>query len=109
MLEKASIAFDDISMDVIKQMSEVTLHVESYDAEMLQILMSNDKYLFTSLQATTVLNSYFDLSKYLTASDECIYIDELSGHAYSKACPWDESEVSEDTIENDELETSTEN
>jgi len=82
MVQKTAIAFNDVDIGVIRQMSEVSLHIETYDSEMLQILMSNDKYLFTSLKSTSVLNSYFDLSKYLTDSDKCIYIDELSGHAY---------------------------
>ena len=79
---------DVLSQETINAISEIYPYVSSYDAGMIELLMSNGKYIFMSPNSIGVMDNYFELSKVLTDSDECLYIDELSEGVYSSACPW---------------------
>ena len=80
---------DLLSQETINSISEIFPYETTYDDNMIKMLMSNGKYIFLSPNSIEVLDNYFELSKVLTDSDECLYIDELSGGVFSSACPWD--------------------
>jgi cell division protein FtsQ len=85
-----AIKMDLLSQETIDAMSEIYPYITSYDSNMIELLMSNGKYIFLSPNSISVLDNYFELSKVLIDSDECLYIDELSGGIYSSLCPWDQ-------------------
>jgi cell division protein FtsQ len=94
-----AIKMDLLSQETIDAMSEIYPYITSYDSNMIELLMSNGKYIFLSPNSISVLENYFELSKVLTDSDECLYIDELSDGIYSSLCPWDQ--INEQNIDED--------
>lgn len=79
-------SFVDVEESITSQISEIHQTSVSYDDKLLEILMNDGNKVYTSFQTVERLNYYFDIIMGLKASNSCIYIDELSGEAYSQNC-----------------------
>ncbi len=79
-------SFDKLSSDVLNQISEIHQTSVSYDDKLLELRMNDGNRVYTSFQSVERLNYYFDIILNLKANNSCIYIDEMSGEAYSMPC-----------------------
>lgn len=79
-------SFSEVEESVTSQISEIHQTSVSYDDKLLEIWMNDGNKVYTSFQTVERLNYYFDIIMGLKASNSCIYIDELSGEAYSQKC-----------------------
>lgn len=79
-------SFAEVEESITSQISEIHQTSVSYDDKLLEILMNDGNKVYTSFQTVERLNYYFDIIMGLKASNSCIYIDELSGEAYSQNC-----------------------
>lgn len=79
-------SFIKLNSDVKNQISEIHQTSVSYDDKLLELRMNDGNKVYTSFQSVERLNYYFDIIINLRASNSCIYIDEMSGEAYSQPC-----------------------
>ncbi len=80
-------SFANVDSTVMSQISELHQSSVSYDDKLLEIWMNDGNKVYTSYQSVDRLNYYFDILVNLDVNNGCIYIDELSGEAYSQPCP----------------------
>ena len=63
----------------------------------VQLVMRDGNYIFTSVYGLPILNHYHNIkSSYVKDTKICYYFEDISGNAYSSACPW---EPEEETVE----------
>lgn len=94
-------SFEKVDPYIIESMSEIQRYSQSYDLNMMQILMRDGNYVFVSIYSMDVLNQYFDISFKLNEKNVCIFIEDISKNAYKSSCPWFE-ETGEGETTNDE-------
>lgn len=92
---------NDVDYKMINEISEIHYYpiLKFQDHE---IIMRDGNYVFTSVYGLKVLNSYYDIAlSYTDGKNKCYYIEDISGNAYTSACPWEASqeEVIDETIE----------
>lgn len=79
-------SFSNVDSTVMAQISELHQTAVSYDEKLLEIWMNDGNKVYTSFQTVDRLNYYFEIIVNLDNNNRCIYIDELSGEAYSQPC-----------------------
>lgn len=79
-------SFKDLDKSVVSQISEIHQTSVSFDDKLIELMMNDGNKVYTSFQSVERLNYYFDIIDKLAKNNNCIYIDELSGEAYSQAC-----------------------
>ena len=89
--ENMRIAFLEVDENIFRLISEIHEYSTSYDAHMIRLVMQDGNQIFTSLLSLKSLNYYLEILNNLKVSNSCIYIDELSGSAYSMVCPTEEN------------------
>jgi len=87
---RVRLAFFDVEESVFRMISEIHEYSTSYDEHMLRIVMQDGNQVFTSLLSLKSLNYYLEILNHLKVANSCIYIDEISGSAYSTVCPKEE-------------------
>ena len=71
----------------------------------VQLVMRDGNYIFTSAYGLPILNHYHDMkSSYVKDTQICYYFEDISGNAYSSACPWEKEEPLEEITEIDDEE-----
>ena len=91
----------DVDYKMINEISEIHYYpfLKFQDHE---IIMRDGNYIFTSVYGMNRVNRYYDIvSSYTDGSNKCYYIEDISGNAYTSACPW-EPVVEEETKEDDD-------
>lgn len=90
---------------IIGEISEIHKYPELKYQD-VELIMRDGNYIFTSVYGMDILNHYFDMrSSYASTQRSCYYFEDISGNAYTSACPWEEVEeeiVEEDTVEEEE-------
>ena len=78
----------DIDYKMINEISEIHYYPElKYQDHM--IIMRDGNYVFTSVYGLNILNKYYDIvSSYGKKEHKCYYFEDISGNAYTSACPW---------------------
>ena len=86
---------------VIDQISEIHKFPQ-LKYQNLELVMVDGNYIFTSIYGLNILEKYYDIeSSYVSDRKQCYYFEDISGNAYTSACPWEESEeiIEEETEE----------
>ncbi len=56
----------------------------------VELIMADGNFIFTSPEGLEILNHYFDIrSSYVSERYSCYYFEDISGNAYTSACPWE--------------------
>lgn len=100
--------FENISIDLISEISEIHHYSFSYDENMMELIMHDGNYCFVSSIGLHMLNQYYNVISNLEVGDEkqCLYIDEVTNTYQERACPW---EKSEEVLEINEEDTKEQN
>lgn len=81
---------------VIDEISEIHSFPE-LKYQNVEVIMRDGNYIFTSVYGLEILNKYFDIeSSYLSGKNKCYYFEDISGNAYTTACPWEAKEEEND-------------
>jgi cell division protein FtsQ len=94
----------DCDYKIINEISEIHYYPQ-LKYQYLELIMRDGNYIFTSPYGLNILNHYFDMrSSHLSTDEGCYYFEDISGNAYTSACPWEEAEeaVQEEIVEEDE-------
>lgn len=99
----------DCAPELINEISEIHYYPEMR-YQSVELIMRDGNYIFTSPYGLKILNKYYDIeSSYEKDGLNCYYFEDISGNAYTSACPWQEvpeEEKTEDTQEYEEVEES---
>ncbi len=82
-------SFRDVKQEVIEMISEISRYPMTYDENMIQLLMMDGNYFFSSYFSMETLNAYPQIASELVENGVCIYADESLQVAYTSECPWD--------------------
>ena len=86
---------------IIEQISEVHYY-PALKYQYVELVMADGNYVFTSPYGLSILNHYFEIeSSYISSDKRCYYFEDISGNAYTSACPWET--VEEPVEENNEI------
>lgn len=93
----------DIDYKMINEVSEIHYYpnLKFQDHE---IIMRDGNYIFTSVYGINLLNKYYDMvGSYTSEGNKCYYLEDISGNAYTTACPWEpiEEDVQVEDIDED--------
>lgn len=97
---------EDVDYKMINEISEIHYYplLKFQDHE---IIMRDGNYVFTSVYGLNRINMYYDIvSSYTDGTNKCYYIEDISGNAYTSACPWqpkieEEIDDQQDSIDDD--------
>lgn len=92
-------SFDEVKEHIISSIALITQYPQSYDQNMMQLLMRDGNTVFVSIFSTEVLNQYFDIISSVEGVNNCIFIEDISKNAYKSICPWDNLEENKETEE----------
>ena len=84
---------------IIQNIAEIHPYSTTYDSNMLRIIMRDGRSVFSSYQALSPINHYFDVASKLNSDDKCLYTVEDINSMYSSLCPWEIIEEEEDKKE----------
>ena len=77
---------------VIREISEIHYY-PALKYQNVEVIMADGNYIFTSAYGMDILNHYFDMkSSYPDFKHRCYYFEDISGNAYTSACPWEKVE-----------------
>lgn len=79
--------FSSLDIEIFSLIAEIQQYQVSYDDKLVRIRMQDGNQVFTSLNSIDSLNYYYEILRSLKVTNSCIYIDEISGSAYSQVCP----------------------
>ena len=86
-LPEIASSLKELTIEMLNNITEIHHHVNTYDENMLKIVMIDGNKVFTSLDSIITVNNYFSIIKSLKINRACIYIDESSKTAYTSQCP----------------------
>ena len=86
--------------EIINQISEIHKFPQ-LKYQNLELVMVDGNFIFTSVYGLNILEKYYDIeSSYVSDRKQCYYFEDISGNAYTSACPWEEvEEAVEETTE----------
>ena len=83
---------DSCDYSIINEISEIHYYPE-LKYQYVQVIMRDGNYIFTSPYGLKLLNKYYDMeSSYARSDFNCYYFEDISGNAYTSACPWQKVE-----------------
>ena len=89
LLEKNFAECDDA---IINEISEIH-NFPALKYQNVELVMRDGNFIFTSPYGLYMLNRYFDIeSSYIREDRQCYYFEDISGNAYTSACPWEPKE-----------------
>lgn len=95
----------DCDYKIINEISEIHFFPQ-LKYQNLELIMRDGNYIFTSPYGLKILNHYFDMrSSHASSGEGCYYFEDISGNAYTSACPWEEieeTEIAEEETEEEE-------
>ena len=92
---------DKCDYSIINQISEIHSYPD-LKFQNVELVMADGNYIFTSVFGMEILNKYFDIeSSYISDRKQCYYFEDISGNAYTSACPW---EIVEEEVQPEETE-----
>ena len=87
--------------EIIDQISEIHKFPQ-LKFQNLELIMADGNYIFTSVYGLNILNKYYDIrSSFVSERKQCYYFEDISGNAYTSACPWEE--VEQEIIEEENI------
>lgn len=100
----------DVDYKMLNEISEIHYYPELKFQDH-KIIMRDGNNIFTSVYGLNLLNKYYDMiSSYDSKGYKCYYIEDISGNAYTSACPWEvvEEEEKVDKLDEDIQESNNE-
>ena len=71
-----------------------------------ELIMRDGNYIFTSVYGINRINKYYDIiASHYVDKNSCYYIEDISGTAYTSACPWqssDDNKKDDQSVQNDD-------
>ena len=95
---------EECDYKIINEISEIHNYPD-LKYQNVELIMRDGNYIFTSVYGLNILNHYHKIqSSYISNNKICYYFEDISGNAYSSACPWEavEEENEENIEETDE-------
>lgn len=93
---------------IINEISEIHNYQE-LKFQNIMIVMRDGNYIFSSAYGLEILNKYFDMiSSYHSTDNQCYYFEDISGNAYTSACPWEPEEEKKEEDKKEEGDTGEE-
>ena len=81
--------FAECDYQIINEISEIHKYPDLKYQD-LELIMRDGNYIFTSVYGLNILNHYYDIeSSYSRDKHSCYYFEDISGNAYTSACPWE--------------------
>ena len=78
----------DCDYKIINEISDIIAYPD-LKYQNIELIMRDGNYIFTSVYGLNILNSYYDIeSSYVSKEESCYYFEDISGNAYTSACPW---------------------
>lgn len=94
----------DVDYKMINEISEMH-YFPALKFQDHEIIMRDGNYIFTSVYGLNLLNKYYNVvSSYDSSGFKCYYIEDISGNAYTSACPWQPVEEEEKKGEDNKTE-----
>ena len=100
-LEMLDDAFEKVNSEVLAMVSEILPHVESYNDQMVRIIMNDGNRVTTSYGGIHLLNSYKKILPQLEGTHVCLFMDEFTGNIIKQNTDCTGS-VNEENPENNE-------
>lgn len=73
---------------ILNEVSDI-INYPSLKYQNVEIIMRDGNYIFTSPYGLKVLNKYYSIEgSYKQDKQICYYYEDISGNAYTSACPW---------------------
>lgn len=79
-LEKLDDAFNKVKPNIVSMISEILPHSESYNAEMVKIIMNDGNRITTSYEGIYLMNQYKNILPQLKGTHVCLFMDEYTGN-----------------------------
>ena len=81
--------FEELDYRMINEISEIHYY-PSLKFQDHELIMRDGNYVFTSVYGLNLLNKYHNMaSSFISNQNNCYYIEDISGNAYTSACPWE--------------------
>lgn len=79
-LQELDEAFKDVDNEILMMISEILPHAESYNDQMVRIIMNDGNRVTTSYKGISILNSYKKILPQLEGTHVCLFMDEFTGN-----------------------------
>lgn len=88
--QQVILEFSKLESSVFNNISEIIKTEFSFDKNHVKVIMRDGYVVYTSIYTINELAHYFEIRRVINTDHKCIYIDDLSKHAYAAACPVDQ-------------------
>ena len=90
---------EECDYKIINEISEIRNYPE-LKYQNVELIMRDGNYIFTSVYGLNILNYYHKIqSSYVSNNQICYYFEDISGNAYSSACPWQISDEQQEDLQ----------
>lgn len=79
-LLKLNESFESVDSKILAMISEILPHSESYNSEMVRIIMNDGNRITSSYEGIYLINNYKKILPQLEGTHVCLFMDELSGN-----------------------------
>lgn len=73
-------SFENVDSKVLTMISEILPHAETYNSEMVRIVMNDGNRITSSYDGISLINNYKKILPQLEGTHVCLFMDELSGN-----------------------------
>lgn len=104
-LLKLNESFESVDSKILTMISEILPHTETYNDEMVRIVMNDGNRITSSYEGIYLINSYKKILPQLEGTHVCLFMDELSGNIIKQAVDCTQSSQDETTESNQDITT----
>lgn len=97
-LLKLNESFENVDSKVLTMISEILPHAETYNSEMVRIVMNDGNRITSSYDGISLINSYKKILPQLEGTHVCLFMDELSGNIIKQSV--DCTQSTDEKVEN---------
>jgi len=91
-----------LDSELINEISEIHYYPD-LKYQNVEVIMRDGNYVFTNVYGLKILNNYYDIESSIDMNENrCFYFEDISGNAYTMACPWvkeTDTSIIDETIE----------
>lgn len=91
-------SFENVDSKVLTMISEILPHAETYNSEMVRIVMNDGNRITSSYEGISLINSYKKILPQLEGTHVCLFMDELSGNIIKQSV--DCTQSTDEEVEN---------
>ena len=77
-LKELNNAFESVDASILSMISEITPHSETYNTDMVMLIMNDGNRVITSYDGISLINKYKKILPQLEGTHVCLFMDELS-------------------------------